>query len=128
MQKSLRATLCVMTNIDAYKAKLEEERVRLEGELSSVGRRNPSNPADWEAVPEEVGQEPDITDAADQVEVFATNTAILNDLEIRYNEVLSALRRIDDGTYGTCAVGGEKIEEDRLSADPAATTCKAHMS
>lgn len=117
-----------MTNIDAYKAKLEEERTRLEGELSSVGRRNPSNPADWEAVPEEVGQEPDITDAADQVEVFATNTAILNDLEIRYNEVLSALRRIDDGTYGTCSVGGENIEEDRLSADPAATTCKAHMS
>lgn len=127
MYKKGGGTLLVMTN-DAYKTKLEEERVRLETELGSVGRRNPSNPADWEAVPEETGQEPDITDAADHIEGYEANSAILNDLEIRYNEVLSALRRIDDGTYGVCSVGGEKIEEDRLRADPAATTCKEHMS
>ena len=32
------------------------------------------------------------------------------------------------GTYGTCEVSGEQIEEDRLEADPAARTCKAHMN
>jgi DnaK suppressor protein len=96
-------------------------------ELESVGRRNPSNPNDWEPVPQEVGQEADPNDRADLIEHFGDNTAILKVLEVRYNEVIAALARIEDGTYGTCVVSGEIIEEDRLAADPAASTCKAHM-
>ncbi|MCA9353454.1 TraR/DksA C4-type zinc finger protein [Candidatus Nomurabacteria bacterium] len=42
--------------------------------------------------------------------------------------VEGALKRIENGTYGTCSVCGEKIEEDRLGANPAADTCKAHMN
>ena len=105
-------------NTDAYKVKLEEEKVRLEEELGTVGRRNPSNPADWEAVPD---------DRADLIEGFEANTAILKELETRYNNVLAALDRIEKGTYGICEVSGEQIEEERLSADPAARTCKAHI-
>lgn len=114
-------------NTDAYKVKLEEEKVRLEEELGTVGRRNPSNPADWEAVPDEVGQEADPNDRADLIEGFEANTAILKELETRYNNVLAALDRIEKGTYGICEVSGEQIEEERLSADPAARTCKAHI-
>ena len=33
---------------------------------------------------------------------------------------------LDDGTYGTCAVGGEPIPAERLAARPTATTCVAH--
>lgn len=109
-----------------YKSLLTEEKAKLEEELQSVGRRNPSNPADWEAVPQETGQEADENDAADQKEGYGENTAILNDLEIRYNQVLTALSRIEDGSYGTCVTGGEAIEEARLHADPAVTTCIAH--
>lgn len=116
-----------MMNTDTYKARLEDEKKVLEGELSSIGRRNPSNPADWEAVPEATGQEPDQNDAADLLEGYEANNAILNDLEIRYNEVLAALDRIEKGAYGVCEVSGEKIETERLDADPAAKTCKAHL-
>jgi len=35
----------------------------------------------------------------------------------------AALARIKDGSYGTCAVCGEKIPEKRLAALPYATTC-----
>lgn len=111
-----------------YKKQLEEEKVRLESELSSIGRRNPSNPNDWEAVPEETGLEADPSDRADQIEGYEANSAILNDLETRYNEVADALSRIEDGSYGICRIGGEKIEEARLLADPAARTCKAHIN
>lgn len=111
-----------------YKKQLTEEQERLEKELSSIGRRNPSNPRDWEALPEETGPEADPSDRADQIEGYEANTAILKELETRYNEVVDALSRIEDGTYGTCSVGGEAIEEQRLSADPAATTCKAHIN
>lgn len=124
----LHDTLQVMIPTDGYRKRLEEEKVRLEAELGSVGRRNPSNPADWEAVPKSVGQESDPNDAADLIEGYADNTAILTDLEIRYNEVLAALGRIEEKTYGTCEISGEAIEQDRLDADPAAKTCKAHMN
>ncbi len=115
-------------NTEPYRARLEEEKVTLEAELASVGRRNPENPNDWEAIPQETGQESDPNDAADLISHFEDNTAILKDLEIRYNEVKEALARIEEGTYGTCVISGEPIEEDRLAADPAATTCKAHLN
>ena len=113
---------------NAYKTRLEEEKTRLEGELGSIGRKNPANPADWEAVPSETGQEADPNDAADLIEGFEANTAILKDLEARYQDVLAALSRIENGTYGVCEVSGEAIEAERLDADPAARTCKAHLN
>lgn len=115
-------------NTEQFKARLTEEKERLEAELATVGRRNPSNPGDWEATPPDVGQEADPNDRADQMEEFGNNSAILTDLENRYNDVVAALGRIDAGTYGVCRVSGEAIEEDRLNADPAATTCKAHLN
>jgi RNA polymerase-binding transcription factor DksA len=116
-------------NTDTFKTQLTEEKEKLEGELSTVGRRNPSNPADWEPTPSEEGSmEPDPNDQADQIEDYEGNSAILKDLEVRYNHVLAALARIDAGTYGACSVGGEEIEEARLNADPAAATCIAHVN
>mgnify|MGYP001595568011 CR=1 FL=1 len=117
-----------MNNISTYRATLEEEKGRLEAELGSVGRRNPANPADWEAVPGETGLEADSTDTAEQIDGYETNTAILKELEARYNDVLRALERIEKGTYGVCTIGGEAIETERLAADPAAKTCKAHLN
>jgi RNA polymerase-binding transcription factor DksA len=115
-------------NTDQYRDILTKEKSALEVELGTIGRRNPSNASDWEALPDEVGQEADPTDQADLIEDFENNTAILKDLEIRYNEVLAALTRIEEGTYGVCRIGGEQIEEDRLHADASATTCKAHIN
>jgi RNA polymerase-binding transcription factor DksA len=117
-----------MNDTTTYRTRLEEEKATLEAELKTVGRPNPSNPNDWEPVPSETGQESDPNDAADLISHFEDNTAILKDLEIRYNEVLAALARIEDGSYGTCSVSGEPIEEERLDADPAAKTCIAHVN
>jgi RNA polymerase-binding transcription factor DksA len=114
-------------NTELYKTRLLDEKMTLETSLASIGRRNPHNPSDWEPIPSEVGMEADQNDQAENLESYAENTAILNDLEIRYNAVTSALSRIEDGTYGVCGVGGEEIETDRLTADPAATTCKIHL-
>lgn len=114
-------------NTNDYKRRLEEEKAKLEQELMSVGRRNPSNPNDWEPVPQETEPEADPNDVAEKIEGYEENTAILKDLEIRYNDVLAALDRIEKGIYGVCAVGGETIEPERLDADPAAKTCKAHI-
>lgn len=44
----------------------------------------------------------------------------------RLTEVDAALARLDAGTYGRCAVGGEPLDDARLEARPTATTCVAH--
>jgi RNA polymerase-binding transcription factor DksA len=48
-------------------------------------------------------------------------------LEGRRTDVKEALDKIEEGRFGICEECGEKIEEDRLEANPSARTCKAHM-
>lgn len=117
-----------MKDTSHSKELLEKEKITLEGQLSTIGRRNPSNPDDWEALQSDTEPEADPNDVASHIENYEENTAILKDLEIRYNQVLAALARIEKGTYGVCSISGEEIEEDRLTADPAADTCKAHLN
>jgi len=112
---------------EKFKKVLEDELKLLENELNSVGRKNPDNPKDWEAEPdEEMTTTPDPIDYADEIEEFEGNTAILKELEVRYNEVKKALEKMKDGTYGICNVCGKEIPEARLEANPAASTCLEH--
>jgi RNA polymerase-binding transcription factor DksA len=114
-------------NTEEQKKKLVTELQELETELLSVGRRNPSNLADWEAVPTDPGNDPiDPNEVADNMEDYEGNTAILKQLEIRYNEVKQAIEAIEKGTYGICSVCGKQIEDARLEALPSASTCIAH--
>src|SRR6266481_7238928 len=78
--KQARARMVPMIETTVYRTRLEEESGALEKELLSIGRRNPSNANDWEAVPPEVGQESDPNDRADLIAHFEDNTAILKDL------------------------------------------------
>lgn len=110
-----------------FKIKLEEELAKLESELKTVGRINPSNPNDWQPTPTDFD-----TDTADRMEVaesidqFEENTAILKELEIQLNEVKHALKKIEDGNYGLCEEDGKPIPATRLEANPSARTCIEH--
>ena len=115
-------------DIQHFKKKLEEEREILEKELNKIGRKNPSNPADWEATPDVPDIVPaDKNEMADHIESYEDNTAILKELEARWNNVLRALKKIEDGTYGICEITKKPIEPKRLEANPAARTCTVHM-
>ena len=112
-----------------FKSKIEEELKTVIAELKSVGRINPDNPMDWESMPGELDIiQADRNEAADKFEEYENNTAILKQLEIRFNELRGALKHIEQGNYGICTVGGEEIERERLEANPAATTCIKHLS
>lgn len=40
--------------------------------------------------------------------------------------VQEALERVEDGSYGTCAVCGTTIDDERLEARPEVATCREH--
>ena len=116
-------------DIDYFKKKLEDERGILLEQLQKIGRQNLNNPEDWQGVPDvNTTKETDPNDVADKIESFEENSVITEELEVRYNAILDALTRIDEGTYGMCEVNGEPIEVDRLEANPSARTSKAHMN
>ncbi|HLJ09314.1 MAG TPA: TraR/DksA C4-type zinc finger protein [Acidimicrobiia bacterium] len=52
--------------------------------------------------------------------------SLLEQLEAEIGDLDAALRKIDDGTYGTCEVCGRQIEAERLEAMPGTRTCIEH--
>lgn len=118
-------------NIGYFKKKLEEEKKEIEAKLASISVKNPANKDDWEAVPtKDVDErEPDLNEAADNIEDYETSYSLNDVLEKRLNEVKDALASIEKGNYGVCKIGGEDhlIESERLEANPAAKTCIKHL-
>lgn len=117
--------------IDAkhFKTKLEDEKKELERELSEVAQKNPDNPSEWEPKTAEHDlAEADENVLADNIESYEGNTAIANSLETRLADVKNALDKIKDNTFGHCEICQKEIEVDRLEANPAARTCKAHIN
>ncbi|MFZ4500098.1 MAG: TraR/DksA family transcriptional regulator [Minisyncoccia bacterium] len=117
-----------MKNTDHYKTVLLAEKQTLEEELGGIALFNTETNI-WEATPDqELMGEIDDNDAADRFEDFEGRSGMVTTLQTRLTDVNNALEKIENGTFGTCEVSGEKIEEDRLNANPAARTSKAHMN
>ena len=115
-------------NTAPFKEKLEEEKARLERELSTVAHEK-NGSGSWEAVGTIVDEsiDADPNEVADKIEEFETNQAITESFKVELMEVTNALAKIEAGTYGMCEVCGKEIEEERLKVNPSARTCKAHM-
>lgn len=88
---------------------------------ASLLRRRRDLADDEAALNEE--QEPDWEDAA----AVHTTSELLANLGthelVELERIAEALRRIEAGTYGRCAVCGEAISQGRLEAIPEAVTC-----
>jgi DnaK suppressor protein len=116
------------TQIDTehFRARLEEERKKV---LSAIQYLKKENPGAIEDITGDLALGPGDNHLAD----LATDTIdreIDDTLEENSANVLreidAALKRIDEGTYGVCAAGGEPIEPERLEYLPWATVCAAH--
>lgn len=115
-------------NTEHFKERLLGEKKRLETELSTVASKDAEGK--WEAKETAMDTLPpmaDANEAADKIEEYEENKGIDKTLSARLGDVKDALARIEAGTYGRCEVCSAQIEEDRLEANPAARTCKAHM-
>lgn len=113
--------------LNYFKDKLLAEKAQLEEELRALGKKDASG--DWSATPaEHTDVEGDPADQADFIEDFDSKIGRLGSLETKYQQVVHALERVENGTYGVCLKSGNPIEEDRLEANPSAETCKAMMN
>jgi RNA polymerase-binding protein DksA len=97
------------------KGQLEEERAAVEQQLADHGS---SLGGDQTDMPQ--------GGFADSAQVTAERSELLSlveGLQQTHAEIVSALSRIDDGTYGACSRCGNQIPAERLEAMPRATLC-----
>ena len=109
------------------KTALETELKDITKELETIAEKNPKS-NDWVAVPDK--EEPVSADknvVADSTEEWNERRAVVAQLEIRYGNIVKALKKFDAETFGICEISGQAIEEDRLNANPAARTNIANM-
>jgi RNA polymerase-binding transcription factor DksA len=66
---------------------------------------------------------PDFAEQAQERGNDEAMVALSNELDAMIDDCDKALKRIDDGRYGTCAECGEPINELRLKALPAVSLC-----
>lgn len=69
------------------------------------------------------GYPQDSADAGSMLSEADRTEAILDSARSQRDEVLAALARIDDNTYGQCVDCGGEIPEGRLDARPDAARC-----
>lgn len=112
-------------NIQEQKEKLIQEQQAIENDLNSLGK-NINNKGDWVITSENIENNSDPLDDAQNTVEMEEKIAVLNVLEQRHKQITQALDSIENGTYGICKISGEKISEERLLANPSATTCIKH--
>lgn len=120
-------------NLDHLKSLLVKEQERLEKELASIATPNPQLAGDWNAkFPERESGSSEYSsgagdEEADRREEFEVTIAEEHSLESRLAEVRSALKRIEENTYGVCKTCLKPISEERLGANPAAEYDMEHQ-
>ncbi|MGE3277928.1 MAG: TraR/DksA family transcriptional regulator [Vicinamibacterales bacterium] len=102
---------------ERYKTRLLELERDLEGKVSRRRERARTDGVD------------SVQDTGDRSLTDETQSEDYTEAEVesaRLGQVRDALQRIDAGTYGTCAVDGERISDKRLEAVPWAQYCLKH--
>lgn len=100
------------------KEQLLQNKARIEAELADVAVVDKK---ETHAKFPEYGDK--IDESAQEIENYTTNLATERILEENHRDIVAALQRIEDGTYGVCKYCGEPIAEKRLEARPVASAC-----
>jgi DnaK suppressor protein len=98
--------------------RLEEMRADLDRSIA-VLQGEGSGPAAGSGYPQDPADAGSLLSEADRTE------AILHSARGQRGEVLAALGRLDENTYGQCTDCGHEIPEGRLDARPDAARCVA---
>ena len=107
-------------DVDHFRTELENERVRLSSARDAVNHKD--SLAD-ETGDLSTGPGDHLADNATETFMRELDGGLEENADHILGEIDAALRRIEEGTFGTCAVCGKPIGEERLEAVPYAKLC-----
>lgn len=108
--------------IAQQKAKLLEEKARLERDLSDIGRKDPKRPNHFETTYPESGSSSD-DDNAMEIAEYTDDMSLEAKLEGELRDTHKALKAIEEDKYGMCKYCGREIDRKRLEARPTSSSC-----
>lgn len=103
------------TLLSSLRGELEDERARLHAQISALDSGEGS-----------LSYDENFADSGQVAAEQGENRALLSQLGEQLAEIERALRKLDDGTYGTCERCTDPIGEARLEAMPATRFCIRH--
>lgn len=103
--------------------KLLAEKERLEAELAKIGKPSGKDDTDFQTTWEDYGDKED--ENAAEVAAYSDSLGLEATFESELREVVKALLRLDEGTWGICKSCGMDIGEQRLAVRPQAVFCIA---
>jgi len=101
-------------NTDQIKNKLQEVRKGLEERQTRIAKHTRHRDEPLSA---------DFAEQATELENGETLVALDREIQDEITRIDQALRRLEDGNYGTCISCGGEIAEKRLEAIPHASQC-----
>jgi len=113
---------------DPARQRLAEERARLEEVRSTFDATHLTDQSESESVSELSSYDQHPADLGTETFEREKDLSILEQVESELGDVEHAIRRLDEGTYGTCEVCGSPIPDERLEAMPAARLCLEHQA
>ena len=106
-----------------FRTLLLEERTRVLAAIDNLHRENPGSLEDETGELVVGGADNHLGDIATATYDRELEYGLEENSEHVLAEIDAALKRIEDGTYGTCNTCGKPIGEERLEALPWATLC-----
>jgi len=106
------------------RTRLAEERSRLEGVRGGLDDDHLSDQTEQDSLSELSSVDQHQADMGTETFEREKDLSILEAIEAELADVEHALRRLDEGTYGTCEACGRLIDDERLQALPAARLCR----
>ncbi len=97
----------------------------VEQELAELGVEDPDTDEFETTMPPADGAA-DENELADRVEDFEENAAETEALEDRRDQIIRAIEKVDELSYGVCDMCEKPISPERLEANPSAITCIEH--
>jgi len=109
---------------ETARSRLDAERARLEGVRGGLDDDHLSDQTEQDSLSELSSVDQHQADMGTETFEREKDLSILEAIESELADVEHALRRLDEGTYGTCEACGRTIDDDRLQALPAARLCR----
>ena len=112
---------------DDARSHLEQERVRLERLQAGFAAERLHEESSDDSTGELSRLDQHAADAGSETFEREKDFSILEQVEAELADVERALRRLDEGTYGSCEACGTAVGDERLAEQPATRFCIAHQ-
>jgi RNA polymerase-binding transcription factor DksA len=110
--------------LEDMKTALADEKKKLEAELAGLAHRKPqADGTTFQVDYPNFGESED--ENAAEIAQYGDNLSLEQELESALKDVDSAMKAVENGSYGVCKYCKQVISEDRLRARPTSTSCIA---